>query len=313
MNVVMLQTFLAILETFIVFAIGAFLTKRKMLDSNGVAQLSNLTLDVLFPLLTIGSITRNFKAAELLDLWILPAMGFGMMAFGMLFGTLLSRLMGYGTKERRAMFQHFCTCNNYLFLPLIVLDNLWGDKYVSLLLMMNIGSTIGFWTLGIAAFGGATLKETVRNIFSINLYAVVFALIMVGFSIPLPNVFAKVCNTLGNAAVPLVLIGIGAAIYNSLSKFSKHLFDVFYLSLVRLVLLPIALIAILKLLMMLDFLPISEEIFRVLAVVALMPVSSSSVLVARRYGGDMDFASQAIVITTAFSIITAPLMLMMLL
>ncbi len=302
----MLQTFLAILETFIVFAIGAFLTKRKVLDNTGIAQISNLTLDVLFPLMTIGSITRNFKAAELLSLWVLPAMGFGMMAFGMALGMLLSRVMGYGTKERKAMFQHFCTCNNYLFLPLIVLDNLWGDKYVSLLLMMNIGSTIGFWTLGIAAFGGATFKETVRNIFSVNLYAVVIALVLVAFSIPLPNMFAKVCNTLGNAAVPLVLIGIGAAIYNSLGKFGKHLFDVFYLSLVRLILLPIALIMILK------FLPISQEMFRVMAVVALMPVSSSSVLVARRYGGDMDFASQAIVITTALSIFTAPVMLMLL-
>ena len=302
----MLQTFLAILETFIVFAIGAFLTKRKVLDNTGIAQISNLTLDVLFPLMTIGSITRNFKAAELLSLWVLPAMGFGMMAFGMALGMLFSRVMGYGTKERKAMFQHFCTCNNYLFLPLIVLDNLWGDKYVSLLLMMNIGSTIGFWTLGIAAFGGATFKETVRNIFSVNLYAVVIALVLVAFSIPLPNMFAKVCNTLGNAAVPLVLIGIGAAIYNSLGKFGKHLFDVFYLSLVRLILLPIALIMILK------FLPISQEMFRVMAVVALMPVSSSSVLVARRYGGDMDFASQAIVITTALSIFTAPVMLMLL-
>jgi len=302
----MLQTFLAILETFIIFGIGAFLVHRKMLDEKGIVQISNLTLDVLFPLMTIGSVTRNFKAAELMDLWILPAMGFGMMAFGMALGMLFSRIMAYGTKERKAMFQHFCTCNNYLFLPLIVLDNLWGDKYVSLLLMMNIGSTIGFWTLGIAAFGGTTFKETMRNIFSINLYAVVIALVMVGFSIPLPNVLGKVCNTLGNAAVPLVLIGIGAAIYNSLGKFKKHLFDVLYLSIVRLVLLPIALI------MMLKMLPIPQEMFRVLAVVALMPVSSSSVLVARRYGGDLDFASQAIVITTALSIFTAPLMLMLL-
>ena len=306
MNTVMLQTFLAILETFIIFGIGAFLTKRKVLDEKGIVQISNLTLDILFPLMTIGSVTRNFKAAELMDLWILPAMGFGMMAFGMGLGMIFSRIMAYGTKERKAMFQHFCTCNNYLFLPLIVLDNLWGDKYVSLLLMMNIGSTIGFWTLGIAAFGGASLKETMRNIFSVNLCAVAIALLMVSLSIPLPNVLGKVCNTLGNAAVPLVLIGIGAAIYNSLGKFRKHLFDVFYLSIVRLVLLPIALI------MMLKMLPIPQEMFRVLAVVALMPVSSSSVLVARRYGGDLDFASQAIVITTALSIFTAPLMLMLL-
>jgi len=301
------QTFLAILETFIAFGIGAFLTRKKILDASGIQQISNLTLDILFPLMTIGSITRNFKAEQLIETWILPVMGFAIMAFGMFLGKFFSRIMRYGTKERKAMFQHFCTCNNYLFLPLIVLDNLWGDKYVSLLLLMNIGSTIGFWTLGIAAFGGSSRKETLRNIFSINLYAVVLALLLVAFNIQLPAILAKVCNTMGNAAVPLVLIGIGAAIYNSAGKIFHHLFDVFYLSVVRLIILPVAIIILLK------FLPIPEDIFRVLAVVSLMPVSSSSVLVARRYGGDIDLASQAIIITTLLSIITAPLMLKVLL
>ena len=242
----MYQTFLAILETFIAFGIGAYMTHRKMIDQQGIAQLSNVTLDVLFPLMTIGSITRNFQADQLLDLWVLPAMGFGIMAMGMGFGKLLSRFMRYSTRERKAMFQHFCTCNNYLFLPLIVLDNLWGDKYVSLLLLMNIGSTIGFWTLGIAAFGGSSRKETLHNIFSINLYAVAIALLLVAFNIQLPTILSKVCNTMGNAAVPLVLIGIGAAIYNSAGKIFHHLFDVFYLSVVRLILLPIAIIMMLK-------------------------------------------------------------------
>ena len=300
------KTFLAILETFIAFAIGAYLTRRKIVDQTGIAHLSNLTLDVLFPLMTIGSITRNFQASQLLEAWILPVMGFAMMAFGMALGRLFSRIMRYGTAERRAMFQHFCTCNNYLFLPLIVLDNLWGDKYVSLLLLMNIGSTIGFWTLGIAAFGGSSMRETLRNIFSVNLYAVIIALVLVALGIQLPPLLGKVCLTMGNAAVPLVLIGIGAAIYNSAHRFGHHLFDVLYLSAVRLVLLPIALIMLMKLL------PLPQDIFRVLAVVSLMPVSSSSVLVARRYGGDMDFASQAIVITTILSIVTAPLMLKLL-
>ena len=303
----MLQTFLAILETFIVFGIGAYLTHRKTLDQQGIAQLSNITLDVLFPLLTIGSITRNFRAEQLQEAWILPVMGFAVMVFGMFVGKVLCRFMRYGTAQRRAMFQHFCTCNNYVFLPLIVLDNLWGDKYVSLLLLMNIGSTVGFWTAGIAAFGGTTVRETVRNIFSVNLYAVAIALVMVIFNIPLPDILAKVCNTLGGAAVPLVLISIGAAIYNCANRFAQHLYDAFYLSIVRLIVLPAIMILIMKML------PLPEDIFRVLAVVSLMPVSSSSVLVARRYGGDMDMASQAIIITTLLSIVTAPLMLKILL
>ena len=49
------QTFLAILETFIAFGIGAFLTRKKILDASGIQQISNLTLDILFPLMTTPS------------------------------------------------------------------------------------------------------------------------------------------------------------------------------------------------------------------------------------------------------------------
>jgi len=300
---VLYQTFLAILETFVIFGIGAWLMHRKYLDNNGVAQLSKVTLDVLFPLLTIASITRSFTAKEILGMWQLPVFGFLLMAGGALAGIGLKRLMRRQTPARLAMFQHFCACNNYLFLPLIVLDNLWGDRYVGMLLLMNIGSTIGFWTVGVAAFGGANCRETLRNIFSVNLYAVILALALVFFNLPLPGVAAWVCDKLGNAAVPLVLIGIGAAIYNSAGKLVQNLFDAFYLALVRLVILPLVLILLLKLL------PMPEEVFRVLAVVALMPVSSSSVLIARRYGGDMDLASQAILLTTLASLVTVPLLL----
>lgn len=300
---VMHHTFLAILETFIVFGVGAWLIHRKYLDNNGIVQLSRLTLDVLFPLLTISAITRNFNTAQLLEMWQLPVFGFLVMLFGGLLGLFFKRFMHHKSPTRSAMFQHFCAANNYLFLPLIVLDNLWGEKYVGMLLVMNIGSTIGFWTIGVAAFGGASVRDTVRNIFSVNLYAVLLALALVIFHIPLPGAVAKVCANLGGAAVPLVLIGIGAAIYNSAGRLAHHLYDVFYLALVRLVLLPAIIIFLLKLL------PIPEDSFRVLAVVALMPVSSSSVLIARRYGGDLDLAGQAIVVTTLLSIVSAPLLL----
>lgn len=304
---VVIKTFLAILETFIIFGIGAWLTRRKVLDENGISQISNLTLDVLFPLLTIGSITRNFKSSDLADLWILPVAGFAMMAAGMLMGLVFCKFMLNKSKARQAMFQHYCTSNNYLFLPLIVLDNLWGDYYVSLLLVMSLGGNVGFWTLGIASFGGNSMRETVRNIFSVNLYAVLLALTLVVLNIPLPGVVANICNTMGGAAVPLVLVGIGAAIYKNARGMWHNLFDVFYLSAVRLIILPLIFIMLFKLL------PIPQEIFRVLVVTALMPVSSSSVLVARRYGGDMELASQAIVISTILSIVTVPLMLILIL
>ena len=40
-----------------------------------------------------------------------------------------------------------------------------------------------------------------------------------------------------------------------------------------------------------------------------MPAASSSVLVARQYGGDYEFAGQAIIVTTILSLATIPLLM----
>ena len=82
-----------------------------------------------------------------------------------------------------------------------------------------------------------------------------------------------------------------------------HWFDMFYLSLVRLVAIPVVLLLLLRLL------PLEPDAFETAAVVAAMPAASSSVLVARQYGGDYEFAGQAIIITTVLSLATIPLLL----
>ena len=53
--------------------------------------------------------------------------------------------------------------------------------------------------------------------------------------------------------------------------------------------------------------------YEVCIVVALMPAASSSVLIAKRYGGCPDFTGQAILVTTLLSLLTIPLWLWILL
>ena len=73
---------------------------------------------------------------------MLPVLGFGLMFTGGLLGFIFRYGMRNRKDERMITFHHFCAMNNYVFLPLIILQNLWGPKYVVLLLILNIGSTL---------------------------------------------------------------------------------------------------------------------------------------------------------------------------
>jgi hypothetical protein len=284
------------------FSVGALAMRLKFIEEDDLSKLGHLIIDIMFPMLIFSTITSTFDPSQLNELWMLPVFGFGLMFSGGVLGFAFRYGMRNRKDERMITFHHFCAINNYVFLPLIILQSLWGDKYVALLLIMNIGSTLGFWTVGVGILSGGCIKRTIRNIFSINLLAVVLALSFCFLKIPVPEIAANVFSKIGGAAVPLMLIIIGAAVYNSAHHLLKNKWDIIYLSLVRLVLIPLILVWILKLL------PLPQPVFRVVFVVSIMPVSSSAVVFMRRFGGNPDFAAQAAVVTTLLSILTIPLM-----
>jgi hypothetical protein len=298
----MTQVFLAIVETFGMFAIGALVMHLKFIDDKDLNKLSRLIVDIFFPMLAFDSITRNFDPSQLKELWLMPTLGFGLMLFGGILGFGFRYGMRNRTHDRMVTFHHFCAVNNYLFLPLIILSNLCGEKYLALLFIMNIGSTIGFWTLGVGILAGGDARRTFNNIFSINQAAVFLALIFCFCRIPTPVIAGNIFHKLGNCSVPLILLLIGAAIYHSPQIF-KDKWDIFYMTAVRLVIIPGIVILIL------NNLPLPVDVYRVAYIVALMPASASAAVITRRYGGSPEFAGQTIIFTTVVSLLTIPAML----
>jgi malate permease and related proteins len=291
----------AIIEIFTIFAIGAYVRHRGMLEEQDFTKLSKLVLDILFPLFVFSSISKTFDPTQLKELWIMPLAGFSLMAFGALLGFGFKKGLKNRSPERLATFHHYCAINNYVFLPIIILTNLWGEKYLPLLFIMNIGSTIGFWTIGVGLLGG-NFKNALKNICSANIIAVFAAILVVLYGIPIPALVATIATKLGNAAVPMMLLIIGAAIYGAPHMF-KNRWDITYLTIVRLIAIPLILVGILKML------NLPQDVFRVIFIVSLMPVSVSSAVATRRFGGDPNFAGQAIIVTTIASIATIPTMI----
>ncbi len=304
----MLKVFMAVLETFIVFGFGAFAWKKGFLLPGDLDRLSRLTLDFFFPMLTFTTITRNFNRDQLDELWLMPLLGFGLMAFGMVAGLFFKRFMRHRTPERERTFHHICTINNYVFLPLIVLQNIGNDRHVALLLIMNVGSTVGFWTLGVMTLtgGGGGIGQSIKSIWSINLMAVIAALAVAFCNIPVPAVLDRAMSSMGAMSVPFMLLLIGVALTQNYRSILHHKIDIGYLAIVRLAVIPVLFGLFLKLL------PLDADILLVLLVVVLMPAASSSVLVARRYGGSDEFAAQAIIVTTLLSLLSIPLLMKLL-
>ncbi len=296
----------AILEIFGVFFVGWGARHLKYIDDNDIKRSSRLILDFLFPMLGFSVIVGGFEADRFNTLWPLPFIGLGMIVFGAIMGIVLRLGLRTRDPDIRKTFHHFCAVNNYGFLPIIIIGNLWGEAGVAKLFVMNLGSSVGYWTIGVALLGEADLRKTARKILAPNLIAVLLALAICfsGLKQFVPEIVIKITGNAGGAAVPLMLVLIGASLYPLPRVRNK--WDLSYLAVVRLVALPFVII------LVLSWLPLAPDVRNLAYIVALMPVTISSPIITRHYGGSPDFAARASVYVTLASMITIPAALFLL-
>ena len=291
---------MAIVKLFGVVAVGWLARRLGYIREEDLSRWTHFVIDFLFPLLVFHTIIEGFQAERMGELWMLPVIGFGIVAFGALCGLLLRS--GLRTRDSNLVrtFLHLCAINNYGFLPIILVADLWGRAALANLFFLNLGSSIGYWTIGVGLLGGTDVKKVMRNVFSSPMIALFLALVlcMTRSSRFVPEVILKISELGGAAAVPCILVLIGASLYPFPTI--EHKRDVAFMTVVRLALLPVLMILILK------WLPISEDVRNIAFIVALMPVSISSVVITRRFGGCPDFAARAAIVTTVLSIATIP-------
>ena len=300
---VFLKVVLAVIETFAFFALGGFAVERKMVTVDSLKGFSRFAINVLTPFLVFSSIAGKFTRDDLQTAWIYPALGFMMIVFHAVCGRVLLPFLRNKTPERKATFMHMAAVNNYIYLPIIIIGYIFPGKTVAALLFCSVGSTFGQWTIGIAVMAGNDVKKLLKNLISPNSIAVLIAVLYLLSPWKLPAGIIDFTSRIGNLAIPLCLILIGASVWASRSKWTAHLLDLFYTTVARIVIIPILTLLGMRLV------PLPETARNLALVLAVMPASSGSVLIVREYGGDPDFAGQLILSTTLLGLITMPVLL----
>lgn len=298
----MIPVILAIVEIFGFFLIGIAAKITGHIKDQHINEWSKFAIDFLYPFLIFSSITQNLHRDHLIEVWPLPVIGFSLVLLGFILGILLQSGLFTKSKDMRKTFIYFCTINNSSYLPIIIANNTLGSIAVANLFLLNLGTTVGLWTIGIAVLqNDNNVLKNIKYLFSGNLITVILSILIAvtGLNTFLPAVFMHVCNGTGSIAVPLILTLTGATIANP--KGLKINWLVIYATIIRLAVFPLLAIFILK------QLPLSKDVFSISVIVSLMPVAVSSVLFIRRYGGSAEYATSTVLISTLTALASVPL------
>ncbi|HEY3376833.1 MAG TPA: AEC family transporter [Armatimonadota bacterium] len=306
---------------FAVILIGWVARHRNYLTAETTSSLSRFVVDITIPAMVLTSMLRTVDPAKLAVSWYLPLIGGGILLAGQLVG--LATMPFFSRKDQRATFIFLVAVANWIYLPLPIAQQLYGDDGVRAVLLLNVGATVVLWTVGIGTLQrGALNLATLRNLLmNPGLLATAAGILLALFvpkyllaDVPLATVPAgmlavktllNALTLVGSLTIPLSLVVTGAQLGGldiSDHRPSRTLTGVI---LSRLFIAPAAMVAITCGLRLLGI--HFDEVTRMVAyIIACMPVAVSCSMFTERFGGDTSLAARSIFYTTLVSILSVP-------
>lgn len=298
------QLFTIVLPVLLVVLLGVVLRRIEWVKEEAEQSLFNLVIKIATPCLIFDSVIGNAALREPGNFVVAPLAGFFLTLAGMGLAFVTARVIGLHVGTGLRTFALTAGLANYGYLPLPIVDSLWGGEARGLLLTHNMGVEAALWTGGVLIVSGQSLREGWRRLLNVPLFSLLIALAvnLTGIGPHLPASVMSAVHWIGQMLVPLGLILTGVSIQPHMGELGKLVAPrvLAGAALVRLVALPLLFLVVAK------FGPFTPELRRILVVQAAMPSAVVPIILARVYGGQPLVAVQIVLGTTALGLFTIP-------
>ncbi|MDO8675830.1 MAG: AEC family transporter [Candidatus Omnitrophota bacterium] len=297
----------AVLQVFLMGLVGYVLTKRGVLDQNGLKLLSRLNIQVFFPLFVFYQFISHFDFKAIPFWWVFPLISFGITLTGL---GVASLLLAFRKSPVKNEFKAVIALHNAGHIPLLLAATLPLGSQSPVLYIYIILSLIGFdlslWSLGVWLLTRkAGSGVDFRNLVNPPLTAMAFGLVLVflGWNTAIPELITKPVHILGDCALPLIMVTIGGNL--AMTRLNRdNAFDLTRVCAAKLIIMPaLALLAV-------SVLRPDPLIGLLIIIQSAVPSAMTLSIIGRHYDiKNQDFVNQAIFFTHLACIITLPVAL----
>jgi hypothetical protein len=308
-NIVLTQ--IAILA--VVVVIGGIAAKLRVFTSDSKDVLSKIIFNISLPLMLFTNFFRLEATPRLItnSITVLSISGF-VIFFLLLIGWLASRIFKMKDAEA-AVFKTHSMFGNTIFLGFPLITALYGFEGLLYASMFQLVSSIIMWTAGVIILShgnGISWNKSLLKVVNPNTIATLVGLSFFLLSIKLPDIILKPMTDLGAANTWLSMLYIGAMLVFSnvtgMLKRKSH----YIISFNRLILGPALLIAIFYLAASAAGFAPDKLVTSVIILEASMPCMATVVIMAKEFGSDDALAVGNVFVSTIFSILTLPLVVL---
>ena len=306
-----LDLFTSVLILFILIIPGFLLRKTKLASENLPAGLTNVILYIAQPALIIVSFIRPYDSEVMKT--ALGVLVFSFLMHAVFFG--LSMLFFKNVEEQKKRVYRFgCIFANsgYMGIPLIM--TLFGSDAAIYPTFYIIGFNFFCWSLGALIYSGDKSYISPKKMF-LNPATIPTYIGLIFFLLPIdayvPRFIFEPLDMLRNIVAPLSMMIVGLRLADMKLKGAFKDVNLFIALAVKLILFPVIAWSIVKL-VSLTGLYSNDMAIAVVLISAACPCATMTSMFAEKFNGDSITASKFVSLSTVLSIVTMPVVSLLL-
>ncbi|PWD99891.1 AEC family transporter [Marinilabilia rubra] len=295
----------------IIVLVGALGSWAKIINEQAKQSISKVVFNISLPLLIMTTFLEMDISRKILvdGFW---ALIFSLLAFLLMYtvGKLTSRLFNLPEKSA-AVHEVHTMFGNIVFLGFPLIAALYPQKegifFATIFYMVTSALQWTYAVFRLKGEGNTTLRERIKPLLNPNTVAFLLGLIFFFLQLDFPDTLQTPLKSIGSITGPLALMYVGASLAGTKIKGILGRYDLYALSVNKLLLIPFLLLLIINFVVAQFQLELSEMAQTVIVLQAAMPCMSMIVIMAKNYNAADDRASENVFLTTVLSLFTLPL------
>ena len=304
----MQQAFLVARQVFLIFiymGVGIVCTRRGILDEQTGRKLSGFALSVIMPLLLIRYYLRPLVREELWGLGLAFFLALVFHALATVAAVLLIPKAQDTDKRIERLGVVISNCG-YMAIPLI--KAVLGDVGVFYALAYISVFNLVLWSVGIVLLTGERKMSAKKLLLNPGVLGFAAGALLYFLQVPIPPIVMEAIDGLVamNTPLPMITTGIFLAHINLRETLTNK--RIYYVTLLRLVAVPLVFLLMVKLANVSAWMPSAPAVVLAAGLGCACPCAAAVTLMPANFGLKGDYGAQLIAMSTLLSIITLPLM-----
>ncbi|MCR5156005.1 MAG: AEC family transporter [Butyrivibrio sp.] len=289
---------------FILMGIGFFCGKKSFLSDEGSKTLSWVVVNVATPAMILSAGMNDESTVRGRELAIGFLVALLIYAFQILMSFVILPLIRVPAGDG-GVYRVMTIFSNIGFMGLPILQAVYGQEAVLYGALFQFPFNFLMYTYGIAALRGENPfrnLKSINSIINVGVISTLLSVVIYVLEIPMPEFLKVSAGHLRNLAAPLSMLVIGQSLIHFKVKDMLEDLRLLVFSLIKLLVVPVVGMLIFRCF-------ISDAlILNVCFIMLATPIASMCAMMAQQYGGNYSLASKGVALSTVLSVVTIPLL-----